>query len=385
MEQLRSYAKYALLLLGVCGLSLVKGQDPVFSQFMLNKTYLNPAYVGQKGNLMATFMQREQWNNVPESNFSTTSANIEIGCPNNNIGIGLRVFRDVEGAGKLTHTAGALNISYHILGRFSNRFPWKKLRNNKTVLSFGMQIGTGQKTVDWSAFTFSDQYDPYIGLISPVSQVGPRRDISSGMIDLGFGMVFRTQLGKDGSYFSLGSALFHLNQPKESFVYGTNRLPRRFTFHGFWYYRLPERVLSKKYRYFSLGYVTDQHWKLDSYFSNLAVTNTLHGAFILNHHAIGLSFRTENFPLVSQLWDSFILSYQVNLPGNITLGAAADLNISSLQLRKSGTTMEFGLVWSIDGVYLCKPKRRRGQSWCFDQFGKGWLNAKRSDLILFMP
>src|SRR5690606_26008845 len=100
MVPLHSSAKVWLALILLCCALLMQAQDPVFSQFNLNKNYLNPAYAGYSGDLSIGVNSRMQWNNIP-GKFSTNTFNANIGCGPGRFGLAVTGYDHVEGEGYL--------------------------------------------------------------------------------------------------------------------------------------------------------------------------------------------------------------------------------------------------------------------------------------------
>ena len=326
-----------------------KAQDPTFSQFYLNKTYLNPAYAGYTKDLSAYFQTRYQWTHVP-GEFATNTAGFNVGSAHSRMGYGMQFYDNVEGEGRLHTSSAAFQTSINIPGRYDNTFG-RKMYGRKYILSVGFQAAVSQKTIDWSKLTFTDQLDPYAGLINQASQLSPSTEVSNIMVDVSTGVRFRTEIDKKGSFISTGAAAFHLNRPTESFLNYEARIDPRYTFHFFTH--LQTRKFANDPRYFSVGYVFDKQQVLQ--------TNTVYLARdISKQFTIGVGLRRKLVFNVDKNVDSFIIQSTFNAKG-LVIGYSYDLTVSSLQVSNSYGTHEFGIVYIFEGKHL-KKRRSGGKS-----------------------
>lgn len=105
----------------------VKAQfDYMFTQYMFNETFINPAYAGSKEAMSATLLHRQQW-----VNFSgrpvTTSFAIHGPLMQSKMGLGLSVMN--EQIGVLNHNLLYLNYAYRLK------------TGEKSTLAFGLMGG----------------------------------------------------------------------------------------------------------------------------------------------------------------------------------------------------------------------------------------------------
>lgn len=337
------------------------GQDPTFSLFNINQLYLNPAFAGGTGDISVGVNSRSQWTRVP-SRFQTNMAYVQGGCPNWNLGLGLRLYDDTEGEGYMRNTNAAGLIAVHLPGRFGRAI--NGLRNKKYIWSFGLQLAVGQRRLDWTDLVFSDQLDPYMGLYLNESQVNPQNEVSNLVFDVGAGTRFRFAFGNRGSHVSAGFAIFHLNQPVESFFTLETRLLPRYT--GYFYTYFQTSKFSNNPHYLSIGWVMDHQQVLR--------TNTLNVNYdVASNLMLGLSYRKKYVVTFDNDFDSFILSFMYTV-GDITLGYSYDMTMPNLGVENTAGTHEIGLVYKFTGSYLCRTRARRNRSIsCFD------LDLKRAD------
>jgi type IX secretion system PorP/SprF family membrane protein len=190
--------------------SEVSAQDPQFTQFYANPLYLNPAFAGSARCPRTILAYRNQWPSLTGT-FVTYSASYDQHIPTISGGIGFIAMRDEAGRGVMSTTS------------FSGIYSYQKAVSRKFSLKFGLQATYTQKALDWDKLSFGDQIDPRRGFIYTTQEI-PRGG-NVGFFDASAGI-----LGFSDSFY-IGGAVHHINQPNESLVLGTSRLPMKFTGH----------------------------------------------------------------------------------------------------------------------------------------------------------
>jgi len=128
MKQLLNKTKrFATVILLFCIVQQGKAQfDYMFTQYMFNETFINPAYAGSKEAMSATLLHRQQW-----VNFSgrpvTTSFALHGPLMNNKMGLGISVLN--ERIGVLNHNLAYVNYAYRLK------------TGEKSTLAFGLMGG----------------------------------------------------------------------------------------------------------------------------------------------------------------------------------------------------------------------------------------------------
>lgn len=376
LVQLRSLGKLLLTPGFVLCVLWVHGQDPVFSQFNLNKNYLNPAYAGYSENLQIGVNSRMQWSHVP-GGFTTNTFSANMGCAPGRLGLGLIGYDHTEGEGFLRTQKADLQLSVNLPGKLGH-WAGRKLSRKKYILSGGMGFGTGQKQIDWSKLTFSDQYSVYEGFLDQPSLVNGYTDRSNVMFDMSAGFRFQAEVNRKGSYISLGAAMFHMNRPVETFFNVDSRLQPRYTAHFFTYFQTKKFV--NKPNYASIGMIMDKQQGL--------LTNTLLASKDVGSYAkVSLGFRRQNFLLIDKNVDALILQGMIGL-GNFTLGYSYDMTISSLGPHRTFGTHEVGITYTFRNIALCRAKgrgsnRKKSADDCFLLMSD--INPNFRDLFLWNP
>lgn len=198
-------------------------QDAHFTQFYSAPTYLSPAFAGMATQTRFAFQVRDQWPAIPGAFVSSNFA-VDHYFSNLNSGVGVIASYDQAGSGALRYTSMALQYAYEI-----------RLKR-KVFLRPAMQFGYVNHAVDFSRLVFGDQlarggdigtYDHYDG-----------RSISYS--DMGAGLLFFTPK------LWLGMSMHHLNEPNQSLLAGESRVPRKFSMHGGYRFKMPTGVIKKQ-------------------------------------------------------------------------------------------------------------------------------------------
>jgi type IX secretion system PorP/SprF family membrane protein len=206
----RLFLFFVLLWEGVC----CSAQDHMYSQFFNSPIYLNPALTGQfEGDLRMNLIYRNQFTSVP-GNFNYLSASVDYNIPKFGGGIGLLFTRSSEGTAFLTTNNISGTYAYSV-------------GSQDFVLSFGLQAGVTNSTIDWNNLVFGDQISPQTGYI-PGSTTEAELPAFNNKFYFDSGAGINLVAGE----FDIGSAVMHINQPNESFTGTPFKLPMRLTFHG---------------------------------------------------------------------------------------------------------------------------------------------------------
>ncbi len=193
--------------------SRILAQDHSYTQFFNSPLYLNPALTGQfKGDVRANLIYRTQWTSIP-GNLSYTTASIDYNVPQFGGGVGLLFSHSSEGTAFLSNNNITSTYAYSIVAQ-------------DFVLSFGLEAGIANRTIDYSKLVFDDQLDSRLGFI-------PGSISAASTIPFGNRFYFDSGAGINVviGEFNIGGALQHLNQPDESFTGTPARLPMRATGH----------------------------------------------------------------------------------------------------------------------------------------------------------
>ena len=197
----------------------VVAQDIHFSQFYSAPLTVNPAQTGLfDGNYRLGLNYRNKWaantyrikphRHLPIATCTTIT----------NLGVGLLIIRDQAGDGVLSNTKVFGSIAYHIL--------LNKLRTMQ--LSFGMQGGVVEESIDFAKLYFDDQWND---VDQGIPSGEPFGSSSIHYFDANAGTMYSFKLPDEWSCYA-GVAIYNLIQPKVSFYDEQNDLGLRPVFQG---------------------------------------------------------------------------------------------------------------------------------------------------------
>jgi type IX secretion system PorP/SprF family membrane protein len=127
MSALFTSKKTLLALSLFFGINSVKAQyDALFTQYMFNETFINPAYTGSKEAMSATLLHRQQWVSFPGRPV-TTSFSLHGPLQGTKMGVGLNL---------LTEKVGVMNRTL-IYATYAYRIKFE----NKSTLAMGLMGG----------------------------------------------------------------------------------------------------------------------------------------------------------------------------------------------------------------------------------------------------
>lgn len=206
--------KILLLVLFTSILLSASAQDHMFSQFFNAPVYLNPALTGQfEGDLRMNMIYRNQWTSIGGGGFNYLSASIDYKVPQFGGGIGLMFNRSSEGTAYLNKNNLAATYSYSV-------------GSDDFILSFGLQAGITNRTIDFSKLIFNDQIDDRLGFIAGSTTAADKPSFDNRFyFDSGAG------INLVAGNLMVGAAMQHLNHPDESFTGDKALLPIRTTAH----------------------------------------------------------------------------------------------------------------------------------------------------------
>lgn len=325
-----------IILLFVCCCVEVNAQDIHFSQFYDAPINLNPALTGQfDGSYRFVGNYRRQWASIANP-FVNSGVSVDAKNPLqfSGVGAGLSIYNDKAGTGEL----GTLQI----LGSFSYVLPLNS--DSSTHISFGLQAGYNRRQVNFSKFSFDNQY--VNGSYQPTAPTGEQFDFSSiNYFDAHTGVQLTHAFNQVHSS-KLGIAFHNLLKPNISFSnQDEDRLARRFTLHAQheWkiteeWHALPRLLFMNQgpHREFTVGadarYVLDNRW---------------------------FSYRAVYFGLYSRIVDAAILRVAVDYD-TWHVGVSYDINYSKLDRASNARGgFEFSVIYLIHKVL---PKRKSFKS-----------------------
>lgn len=221
MKQMNTAILALLLLLTATSLS---AQDFAFSQFYNSPLNLNPALTGKvNGTFRVALNYRNQWFNVADRPYVTYAGSVDVPIllRYDAIGVGVAISNDRSNGGLYNNTNVMASFAYH-----------KSLdKRQRHTLSLGVQGGYYQRDLDRNNLRFYNQFDGSIFNSQLPTGEGEIGDKASNF-DLQVGLLMNSYLGKRVNLY-FGGAMYHILQPKEQFLSGTEfELKRKYVAHG---------------------------------------------------------------------------------------------------------------------------------------------------------
>lgn len=235
--------KIVFVLVGALTAGSLFSQDIHFSQFNETPSLINPALTGSQYVLRAGAIYRNQWGSVTVP-YQTFGASFEMKLKASawekqdpyrtktykkafsRMAAGLSFFNDKAGDGDMGSNHVNLSLATYI-----------KTGSNSTI-SVGLQGTVVQRTVNFSNFIFSNQYNgtTYDPTINSMEDPGVGSFVYG---DVAAGMLYNyikneSSIGEnDMVSWDMGAAVFHLNNPKQKYIAGsTERLYGKIVAHS---------------------------------------------------------------------------------------------------------------------------------------------------------
>ena len=222
----------------------LNAQDIHFSQFTQSPLTVNPALAGTTAWIRGGLIYRSQWKAVTVP-YKTFGASFDIKSKKrwakvsnqtekyrkpdeNGFGWGVNFYNDRAGDGKMNSLQANGSLAYQIIV------------GDKSMLAAGFQAGILQRSLNFDKLYWGNQYDPsspngYNLAIDPKEN---RTNDHFIVPDLSAGMIYtyskseRYSKGNDQRELTIGASMFHVNQPKYSFLGTSEKLDPRFVIHG---------------------------------------------------------------------------------------------------------------------------------------------------------
>lgn len=284
-------------------------QDIHFSQFYASPLNLNPALTGfSEGSYRVAGIYRNQWRSVTTP-YETYSGSFDMKVLEEKLnrdifGLGGVIVNDRSGDGKLGLLSIMASTSYlKLLGNKSKHY-----------LGAGLQFGYVQRSLDFNNLTFPHQYDSNSGDFDLSLSNNENFDGSNiSYFDLQAGVLWSSNVHERIGLFN-GLSIFHLTQPKESFLNDDTRLKSRYAFHGGIKIKATENI------FFTPNYIIMLQNKAQEFNAGAAI----------EYH-----FQDDHLTIVSlggwyRVEDAAILTASVEHRG-IRIGLSYDVNTSELK------------------------------------------------------
>lgn len=227
----------SLIIFFAAACHVAKAQDIHFSQFFSSPLTLNPALAGNfEGNLRVSGIYRNQWPTINRA-FTTTAISVDFPIlvnrlpQNDRFGVGIMGYTDQQANGALKNNFLSVSAAYH-----------KGLdEDGNNRISLGFQGVFCGKSLDVTQLKFEDQLrsDGFTGITNEIFQ---NNQLSLNYFDLNAGLMY-TGVSANNTNYYVGASIYHIIQPRETFLGGQFYLGPRYTVHGGAYFPLNPNLM----------------------------------------------------------------------------------------------------------------------------------------------
>ncbi len=292
-------------------------QDIHFSQFQNAPLLVNPAQTGVFiGRYRLSSVYKNQWQSISNP-YKTVYAGVDMNIPKKNLGIGMAFLNDKSGKSQIGITQGNLLVSYNLNAAGGNNF------------IAGLQYGVGQRSIKtddlkWDSQFNGTTYDP--SLASGESYYSD----SYIYMDVSAGVMWNYSVSPSQTKFrnTLGVAIFHANQPKQSFTSNEKmyyklvaHLNNQFKVGNGYVYILPQVLYSKQGPHSELNIGSLVKFIIGEGGGDLIRTNRVDHRYSNPNAYVGGQWRYK---------DAFSVMGAFEFRKGLMLSASYDINISKL-------------------------------------------------------
>ncbi|MFT6924302.1 MAG: type IX secretion system PorP/SprF family membrane protein [Crocinitomicaceae bacterium] len=327
-----------ILFIGLFGLGSFgsQAQDAHLSMYDAAPIFLNPAMTGVfQGDWRLHAQYRTQWKAVNYKPYTT--ALISFDAPVKKWGFGAQISNFRAGLGNYNAFNGTVSAAYTT--------SIDKSKNHN--ISFGIQGGLTQKSVEHQLLSFNNQYTTNNGgefntAVDPSENFAAQSVILPN-VNAGFLYFYAKQESRLNPF--IGFSAFNLTQPKETFTGIDNRLPMRFYGHAGTrinitetFYLLPKVLYMQQLKFGELTFAVDAGYYLKG--SDLYL---LAGAIYRNSGTFTVSNADAMVVSIGAKMDSFIakVGYDVNISSLATVSngrGGIELSFTYMKQKKKPKT-----------------------------------------------
>ncbi len=299
-------------------------QDAHLSIYDAAPMYLNPAMTGVfEGDWRLHAQYRTQWKSVNFKPYQTGLVSFDMA--KKKWGFGAQVSNFRAGQGNYNAASALISVAYTT--------PIDRNKNHN--ISFGIQGGVTQKSLEYQLLTYDNQYSTANGgtfdMGLPSGETFQGQSLVVPNVNAGLLYFFARQQARLNPF--IGVSAFNLTTPQETFNDANNRLPMRFYGHfgtriniTELFYITPKFLVMNQKDYWEQTYAADAGYYLKE--ADMYIT-------------AGALFRTVGFPKSVQgetakiSSDAMLITAGAKME-NITLRVGYDINISSLSTASNG-------------------------------------------------
>lgn len=202
MEKLKIIVCFVISVCSVCA----EAQDIHFSQFHISPLLVNPANTGTFiGRFRFSSIYKNQWQSVANP-YKSVYAGVDLSVPKKNLGLGITFLNDKSGKSQIGITQGNFLVSYNL-----------KIKGGNNIIA-GLQYGVGQRSIKTDNLKWDSQFNGSV--YDPSTASGENYYSDSYLyMDISAGIIWNYSVSPSQTKFrnSLGVAIFHANQPQQSF------------------------------------------------------------------------------------------------------------------------------------------------------------------------
>ncbi len=215
--------KIFIILLGL--VQTVHAQDMHLSLYDASHLTLNPAMTGVfDADFRLHVQYRTQWKAVNFKPYKSMLAAFDMPIKNTKWSIGFQLSNFRAGAGNFNTMQGLVSTSYNTA--------LDKMK--KHGLTFGVQAGVMQKSLEYQLLSFNNQYSFYNGgyfdQTTPSNESFGAERVWTPVVNAGIMYYYAKQQARFNPF--IGVSAFNLLHPKESYFDQDNRLPIRTYVHA---------------------------------------------------------------------------------------------------------------------------------------------------------
>ena len=330
-----------ILIICLLNVMLAFGQDIHFSQFNASPLNLNPALTGVfDGDYRFIINERSQWSSITIP-YKTYSGSFDMQLPTESYhikhlpkgiwGLGIVINNDKAGDGILNTTEAKISLSY--TGKIS--------KDSSQFLSFAIQPGIINKSINYAALQFDEQWDgDAYNANLPTGENFQRNSITC--FDIGIGMRYHYQI-KPRNTITAGFAYTHFDAPLETFIANNNAiLSPKFAFHANAQFMVTDKI----------DILPSLLWEHQNTFTETVLGAT--GKYIIDPE------RNTNFYLgiYMRLGDAIIPTISMDYNA-FTVGLSYDVNTSQLKAASGGQGgLEISVIYILKNFVPMKPGKK---------------------------
>lgn len=204
---------------------LTRAQDPHLSQFLSNKTLLNPSLAAYEGGMLWNLNYRQERYTIQGQlvQFNTNNLSGEFDLPCLQSALGLMYIDRIEGEGYLRWQSISTAYAWHSRARpdrYKRDWEWR----------FGMRLAYNWRSLNWDNLVFSEQLDAMRGILGPTNLPLPgdlRTNTDYFDLQAGYSWIYR----KGENRFRVGLTLNHIMRIESAITAADDTLPLRTTLH----------------------------------------------------------------------------------------------------------------------------------------------------------